>query len=115
MTKPRTYFCTHYNKRQIKLGAALQREQQKKKAEDMLQQEVEPELTQEEIDEKTRKEEAKQQRVQRYERRMKEKEDQQEDETGELKDLVVTAKNLMGSSRPKEPKTRNPQGGKKRQ
>ena len=51
VSKPRTYFHTHYDKRQIKLGAALQREQQKKKAEDMLQREVEPELTQEEIEE----------------------------------------------------------------
>ena len=87
----------HYSKEQIKV--ALQREQQRKKAEDMLQQGVEPELTQEEMEERTHKEEVKQ-RAQRYERRMKKKEEQQEDETGELEDLVVEVNKLMGSSKP---------------
>ena len=68
VSKPRKYFHTHYSKEQIKLGASLQREQQKKKAEDMLHQEAEPELMQEEIDEKTRKEQVKQERAQRYTR-----------------------------------------------
>ena len=41
VSKPQKYFCTHYSKEQIKLvGAALQREQQRKKAEDALQQGV---------------------------------------------------------------------------
>ena len=61
------------------------------------------------------KEEAKQQRAQRYERRTKEKEEKQEDETGELENLVVEANKLMGSSKPKEPKMGNPQGGIKKQ
>ena len=73
VSKPWKYFHTHFSKEQIKLGAALQREQQKKKAEDALQQEGELELMQEEIDERMRKEQAKQERVQRYARRMKEK------------------------------------------
>ena len=113
-SKPRTYHHTHYSKEQIKLRAALRREQQRQRAEDMLQQGVEPELMQEEMDEKTHKEKAKQQRARRHERRMKEKEDQQEDKAGKLKGLAVMAKQLMGS-RPKEPKTRNPRGSQKRQ
>ena len=51
--KPTTYFCTHYDKKQIKLRKAIQREQQRKKAEELLQQESELELTQEEMEEKT--------------------------------------------------------------
>ena len=86
---------------------ALQREQQRKRAEDILQQGVELELMQEEMEEKVHKEEAKQWRAQRYERRTKEKEEQQEDETEEPEDLVVMAKKPTGSSRPKEPKTTN--------
>ena len=66
VSKPQKYFCTHFSKEQIKLGPALQREQQKKKAEDALQQGGELEPTQEEIDEKICKEQAKQERAQRY-------------------------------------------------
>ena len=36
ISKPHKYFYTHFSKEQIKLGAALQREQQKKKAEEAL-------------------------------------------------------------------------------
>ena len=115
VSKPQKYFCMHYSKEQIKLRAALQREQQRKKAEGALQEEVEPELIEEEIDEKTCKEQVKQERTQRYERGTKEKEEQQEDKTGELEDLVVESNILMGSSKPKEPKLKNPQGGKKKQ
>ena len=109
-----TYHCMHYSKEQIKLGAPLWREQQRQRAEDMLQQGVEPELMQAEMDKRMRMEKAKQQRAKIYERRTKEKEDQQEEPAGELEDLVVTAKQLTGS-RPKEPKIRNPQGSVKRQ
>ena len=105
----------HYDKKQIKLGAALQREQQRKKVEEMLQQMTEFELTQEEMEGKTHREDAKQQKAQRYERRVKEKEEKQEDKTSELEDLVVQKEKLEGSSRPKEPKTKNPRGGKKKQ
>ena len=123
ISKPQKYFCTHFSKEQIKLGAALQREQQKKKAEDALQQGGEIELTQEEIDEMMCKEQAKQEWVQRYARHTKEKEEQQEDEagnldeqqkegkTGELRDLIVEQ---MGSNKPGELKPKNPHRGKKR-
>ena len=37
ISKPRKYFCTNFSKEQVKLGAALQREQQKKKVEEALQ------------------------------------------------------------------------------
>ena len=123
VSKPRKYFRTHFSKEQIKLGAALQREQQKKKAEDALQQGGEIEPMQEEIDERMQKEQAKQEWVQRYARRTKEKEQQQEDEacdldeqhkegkTGELGDLIVeeTASNKHSELKPK-----NPCRGKKR-
>ena len=73
------------------------------------------------------KEQPKQERAQRYARRTKEKEEQQEDETGkleeqrkecetgELGDLTVEPNIPMGSSKPKEPKPKNPRGGKKKQ
>ena len=123
VSKPQKYFHTHFSKEQIKLGAALQREQQKKMAEDALQQGGEIELTQEEIDERMQKDQAKQDRVQRYASQMKEKEEQQEDdsdkpdeqqkedETGKLRDLTVEQ---MASNKPREPKPKNPHGGKKR-
>ena len=122
ISKPRKYFCTHFSKEQIKLGAALQREQQKKKVEEALQQGSEIEPMQEEIDKMMHKEQAKQERVQRYARRMKEKEEQQEDEAGdldeqwkegetEIEDVIMEQ---TGSNKPSEPKPKNPCGGKKR-
>ena len=88
----------------------------RKKVEDALQQEGEPELTQEEMDKKMHKEQVKQERVQRYARRTKEKEDetgklqeqQKEDETGKLRDLISEPNIPTGSSKPKEPKPKNP-------
>ena len=68
VVKPRAYFYTCYDKQQIKLGVALPREQEGKRVEDMLQQDPEPELTPQEIDEMTQKEEARQWRAERYER-----------------------------------------------
>ena len=123
VSKPRKYFCKHFSKEQIKLGAALQREQQKKKAEEALQQGSEIEPTQEEVDEMLHKEQVKQERVQIYARHTKEKEEQQEDEAGDLDeqwkegetaesgDLIVEQ---TGSSKPSEPKPKNPHRGKKR-
>ena len=58
--KPRSYSCTHYDKEKIKLGAAIQWEQQRQKAEELLQQDIEFELTQEEIEEEARREDTKQ-------------------------------------------------------
>ena len=80
VSKPHKYFRTHFSKEQIKLGAALKREQQKKKAAEALQQVGEIEQMQEELDEMLHKEQAKQEQVQRYARHTKEKEEQQEDE-----------------------------------
>ena len=68
VSKTQKYFRTHFSKEQIKLGAALQREQQKKKVEDALQQEGELEPMQEEIDKRMCKEQAKQKQAQRYAR-----------------------------------------------
>ena len=73
VSKPCKYFRTHFSKEQIKLGAALQREQHKKKVEDALQQGGEIEPTQEEIDKMMRNKQAKQEWAQRYARCMKEK------------------------------------------
>ena len=103
------------------MEAALQREQQKKRVEDALQQ-GELKLTEEQIDEEIHKEQAKQEQAKRYARQTKEKEEQQEDETGkldkqqeenetgELGDLIVVQ---MGSNKPRETKPKNPCGGKK--
>ena len=55
VSKPRKYFCTHFSKEQIKLGTALQREQQKKRAEDALQQGGELKPTEGKIDKEMRK------------------------------------------------------------
>ena len=122
ISKPCKYFRTHFSKEQIKLGAALQREQQKKKVEEALQQGSEIEPTQEEIDEMMHKEQAKMEQAQRYARRTKEKEQQEdeagdldeqrkEDETGKIGDVMMEQ---MGSNKPSEPKPKNPHGGKKR-
>ena len=120
VSKPCKYSHTHFSKEQIKLGAALQREQQKKKAEEALQQGDEIEPLQEELDKRLCKEQAKQEQVQRYARCMKEKEEQQEDkagepgkegETGESGDLIIEQ---TGGSKPGEQRPKNPHGGKKR-
>ena len=121
VSKPRKYFHTHFSKEQIKLGAALQREQQKKKAEEALQQGAEIEQMQEELDEMLCKEQSKQEQVQRYARRTKEKEEQQEDEavepgkegeTGESRDLIVEQTEC---SKPSQPRPRNPCRNRKKE
>ena len=61
LIKLRAYPHKWIDKEKIKLGAAIQREQQKQKAEEILQQDINIELTQEEIDEKAQREDAKQQ------------------------------------------------------
>ena len=58
--KPRAYSRTHFDKEKITFGAMIQREQQRQKAEGMLQWDVELELTLEEIEDRAQKEEAKQ-------------------------------------------------------
>ena len=59
--KLKAYSRKGLNKEKIKLGVAMQREQEKQRAEELLQQDIDVELTQEEIDEKAWREEAKQQ------------------------------------------------------
>ena len=61
LIKPRAYPCKQIDKEKIKLGAAMQREQQKQRTEELLQQDIDVELTQEEMDEKAWREDAKQQ------------------------------------------------------
>ena len=61
VSRPQKYICTHFNKEKIKIGAAIQREEQRKRAEDALQLrgDIEEDLTQEEIEENIRKEQLK--------------------------------------------------------
>ena len=68
VSKPRKYICMHFNKEQIKIGAAIQREQQRKRAEDALQLkgDIEDKLTQEEVEENIRKEQLKKEQAERY-------------------------------------------------
>ena len=109
--KLRAYPRKGFNKQKIKLGAAMQREQQKQRAEELLQQDIDIELTQEEIDEKTWREEAKQQWAQCYERRMKGKEEKEEEEADdEPEDPVVQTKEATpaGSNKTTDVKLKNP-------
>ena len=111
--KQRSYSLTRFNKEQIKLGAEIQCKQQRQKAEELLQQDVQLELTQEEIEDKARKEEAKQKRAEWYERRTREKEEKEEEEAGNvLEDIVVQGSDatsarsskIMDTSKPVRPK-----------
>ena len=104
--KLRKYFRTHFSKEQIKLGAALQREQQKQREEDALQQQGEIELTQEEMDEMMRKEQAKQ------EDEANDEEQQKEGETGETGEVITEQ---MASKKLCEPRPRNHRGSKKKE
>ena len=60
-SKPRKYIRTHFNKEWIKIGAAIQREQQRKRAKDALQLkgDIKDELTREEVEENIHKEQLK--------------------------------------------------------
>ena len=53
--KPRAYSYRCFDKEKIKLGAAIQHEQQRLKAEGLLQQDVEEKLMQEEVEDKAQK------------------------------------------------------------
>ena len=61
VSKPRKYICTYFNKEKIKIGATIQREEHRKKAEDVLQLKgnIKEDLTQEELEENTHKEKLK--------------------------------------------------------
>ena len=119
--KPRAYSHTHFNKEKIKIGAAIQHEQQRQRAQGLLQQGVELELMQEEMEKKARKEDARQRRVEWYERRTREKEEKEEEEANNiLEDLVVQgddvssvrSSGIMETFSPVKPK--NPRGKKSR-
>ena len=58
--KLRSYSRKWIDKEKIKLGAAIQWEQQRQKVEELLQQDIEFELTQEEMEEKAWREDTKQ-------------------------------------------------------
>ena len=85
--KPQAYTHSHFDKAKIKLGVAIQCEQQKQRAEKWLEQDVEFEKTADELKNIARKEEAKLRRAERYEHRTKEKEEKKGEDT--LEDLVV--------------------------
>ena len=78
VSKPRQYFRTHFDKQQIKQGAAVQREQQMKKAEEALKsKDLEEEEAVQEIDEEEMwKEQLKKERAERQARRAKEREEE---------------------------------------
>ena len=61
VSRPQKYIHTHFNKEKIKIGAAIQREEQRKRVEDALQLkgDIEDELTQEEVEENIHKEQLK--------------------------------------------------------
>ena len=67
ISKPCKYIRTRFNKEQIKIGAALQREQQRKKAKEALQFKEDVDLAQEEVEEKQCKEQRKKERTERHE------------------------------------------------
>ena len=66
-SKPQKYIRTHFNKEQIKIGATIQKEQQRKRAEDALQLkgDIEDKLTQEEVEENICKEQLKKEQAER--------------------------------------------------
>ena len=76
-SKPRQYFQTHFDKQQIKQGAAIQREQQMEKVEEALKSKdpEEEEAVQEIDEEEMRKEKLKKERAERQARRVREREE----------------------------------------
>ena len=79
-SKPRRYFRTRFDKQQIKQGAAIQREQQMKKAEEALKlKDPEEEEAVQKIDEEEmRKEQLKKGRVEMQARRAREREEEEQ-------------------------------------
>ena len=78
--KPRQYFQTHFDKQQIKQGAAIQRQQQMKKAQEVLKlKDPEEEEAVQEIDkEEMRKEQLKKERAERQARRARERKEEEQ-------------------------------------
>ena len=106
------YSHTHYDKAKIKLGLAIQHEQQRQRAEGLLQQDIELELTQEEMENMAQKEDARLRRAEWYERRMREKEEKEGKEEEEandvLEDLVVQGGDVISAGSRRKTETSNP-------
>ena len=118
--KPNVYTWGQFDKSKIKLGAAIQCEQQKQKVERWLEQDVEVEKTQEELENIVRKEEAKLRWTERYEWRTKEKEGKEDmfevlvvESTS--KSTADTAQSTENPGKVKLAKTKNPWGRKTKQ
>ena len=111
VSRPQKYICMHFNKEKIKIEAAIQREEQRRRAEEALQLEEDVELTQDEVKDKQCKEQRKKEQAERYECRIREKEGQHEEEeegqeTGEMEAVMESKMQPKGSSRSGE--SRNP-------
>ena len=106
VSRPQKYIRMHFNKEKIKIGAAIQREEQRKRAEDALQLRgnIEEDLTQEEVGENTRKEQLKKERAETYTRRVREREEEEEEETEKIEDIVKSGMQSKESSKTKESK-----------
>ena len=113
-SKPQKYIRTHFNKERIKIGAAIWREQQRKRVEDALQLkgDIEDELTQKEVEENICKEQLKKERAERYAQRTREKEEEEEEETGRVEAIMESGTQLKGGNKPKEPKKPHRSKGK---
>ena len=103
VSRPQKYIHTHFNKEKIKIGAAIQREEQRKRAKDVLQLrgDIKEDLTQKEVEENTCKEQLKKEQAERYARRARER---QEEETGKVEDIMGSGTQVKGGSKAKEPK-----------
>ena len=106
VSRPRKYICTHFNKEKIKIGAAIQREEWRKRAKDALQLrgDIEEDLTQEEVEENTCKEQLKEEQAERYTQRAREREEEEEEETEKIEDIIESGTQSKGGSKTKESK-----------
>ena len=104
VSKPQKYIHMHFKKEKIKIGAAIQREEQR--AEDALQLKgnIEEDLTQEKVEENTRKEQLKKERAERYTRRAREREEEDEEQAEKIEDIVESGMQSKESSKAKEQK-----------
>ena len=110
VSKHQKYIHMHFNKEKIKIGAALQREEQRKWAEDALQLKGNIEED-EEVEGDTCKEQLKKERAERYTQRAREREEEEE-ETEKIEDITEGRTQSKGDSKTKE--TKKPHGGKKK-
>ena len=112
VSRPQKYICTHFNKEKIKIGATIQREEQRKRAKDALQSrgDIEQDLTPAEVEENTCKEQLKKEQAERYTRKAKEREEEEEEETEKREVVIKSGTQSKGSRKGKEQK--KPHGGK---